>query len=78
MIHETLLEPHSLVVVDMDGDGDLDAATCAYGDRQALWFENDGRGGLQVTWWPQIRRPMTSGPSIWIWTAIWTCSLPDS
>ena len=44
VIHETLLEPHSLVVVDMDADGDLDAATCAYGDRQALWFENDGRG----------------------------------
>jgi hypothetical protein len=43
-IHESLLEPHSLVVVDMDADGDTDAATCAYGDRQALWFENDGRG----------------------------------
>ena len=44
VIHETLLEPHSLVVLDMDGDGDMDAATCAYGDRQAFWFENDGRG----------------------------------
>jgi hypothetical protein len=44
VIHETLQEPHSLVVVDMDGDGDLDAATCAYGDKQAWWFENDGRG----------------------------------
>jgi hypothetical protein len=44
IIHESLLEPHSLVVVDMDADGDTDAATCAYGDRQALWFENDGRG----------------------------------
>lgn len=44
VIHETLLEPHSLVVVDMDADGDLDAATCAYGDRQAFWFENDGKG----------------------------------
>lgn len=44
VIHESLLEPHSLVVVDMDGDGDIDAATCAYGDRQAMWFENDGRG----------------------------------
>ena len=43
VIHETLLEPHSLVVVDMDADGDLDAATCAYGDRQAMWFENDGK-----------------------------------
>ncbi len=44
VIHKTLLEPHSLVVVDMDADGDLDAATCAYGDRKAYWFENDGKG----------------------------------
>jgi hypothetical protein len=43
-IHASLLEPHSLVVVDMDGDGDTDAASCAYGDRQAWWFENDGKG----------------------------------
>jgi hypothetical protein len=43
-IHESLLEPHSLTVVDMDGDGDTDAATCAYGDKQAWWFENDGQG----------------------------------
>jgi hypothetical protein len=44
VIHESLLEPHSLVVVDMDDDGDTDAATCAYGDREAWWFENDGKG----------------------------------
>jgi hypothetical protein len=44
VMHETLLEPHSLVVVDMDADGDVDAATCAYGDRKAMWFENDGKG----------------------------------
>lgn len=43
-IHAELLEPHSLVVVDLDGDGDLDAATCAYGDKLAYWYENDGRG----------------------------------
>ena len=24
--------------------GDLDAATCAYGDKEAWWFENDGKG----------------------------------
>lgn len=46
VIHETLLEPHSLAVVDMDADGDLDAATCAYGDRKAMWFENDGKGNF--------------------------------
>ena len=43
-IHATLKEPHSLVATDMDGDGDIDAATCAYGDKQAWWFENDGKG----------------------------------
>jgi FG-GAP-like repeat len=44
VIHPTLKEPHALVVADLDGDGDLDAATCAYGDQIAAWFENDGRG----------------------------------
>ena len=28
----------------MDGDGDVDAATCAKDDQIAAWFENDGRG----------------------------------
>ena len=44
VIHDSLWEPHSLVVVDMDADGDVDVATCAYGDRRAMWFENDGQG----------------------------------
>lgn len=44
VIHATLKEPHSLAVADFDGDGDIDCATCAYGDRIAAWFENDGRG----------------------------------
>jgi hypothetical protein len=43
-IHPTLKEPHSLIVLDMDGDGDLDAATCAYGSKEAWWFENNGKG----------------------------------
>ncbi len=43
-IHSTIQEPHCLAVVDMDGDGDLDAATCAFGDKLAAWFENDGKG----------------------------------
>jgi hypothetical protein len=43
-IHASLKEPHCLIVLDMDADGDLDAATCAYGDKQAWWFENDGKG----------------------------------
>lgn len=44
VIHPTLMEPHCLAVVDMDGDGDVDAATCVYGDKVAAWFENDGKG----------------------------------
>ena len=43
-IHATLKEPHCLIVIDMDRDGDVDAATCGYGDKLAVWFENDGRG----------------------------------
>lgn len=39
-----LRSPHCLQVVDMDGDGDIDAATCAYESKVAAWFENDGRG----------------------------------
>jgi len=45
-IHPTLKEPHCLVVIDMDQDGDVDAATCAYGDKTAAWFENDGKGNF--------------------------------
>lgn len=45
-IHATLKEPHSLAVADLDGDSDMDCATCAYGDRVCAWFENDGRGNF--------------------------------
>ena len=48
VIHPDLKEPHCLVVQDLDGDGDIDAATCAYGDQIAAWFENDGRGRFQT------------------------------
>jgi hypothetical protein len=43
-IHASLKEPHSLAVQDMDGDGDVDAATCAFGDKEVWWFENNGKG----------------------------------
>ena len=43
-IDPAIKEPHSLQVVDMDADGDIDAATCAYGDKVCAWYENNGRG----------------------------------
>lgn len=43
-INPDLEFPHCLQVVDMDDDGDIDAATCAYGSQIAAWFENDGKG----------------------------------
>lgn len=45
-IHATIQEPHCLAVVDMDQDGDIDAATCAFGSKLAVWFENDGKGNF--------------------------------
>ncbi len=47
-IHANLLYPHCLQVVDMDSDGDIDAATCGYGDQLAVWFENDGKGRFKT------------------------------
>ena len=32
----------------MDDDGDIDAATCAYGSEIAAWFENDGKGKFKT------------------------------
>lgn len=43
-IDPTLDGPHCLQVLDIDGDGDIDAATCAKLDKLAVWYENDGRG----------------------------------
>ena len=39
-------EPHCLQVADIDGDGDTDAATCAYGSKLCVWYENDGSGNF--------------------------------
>lgn len=47
-INPLLQFPHCLQVLDMDGDGDVDAATCAYGSQVAAWFENDGKGRFQT------------------------------
>ena len=43
-INNDLQSPHCLQIGDIDNDGDLDAATCAYLSRKAAWFENDGKG----------------------------------
>ena len=43
-INTDLQSPHCLQIGDIDNDGDLDAATCAYLSRKAAWFENDGKG----------------------------------
>ena len=31
-----------------DGDGDVDCATCAFGDSTCAWFENDGKGNFKT------------------------------
>lgn len=46
-IDADIKEPHCLAAVDMDDDGDVDAATCAYGDQLAVWYENDGKGAFK-------------------------------
>lgn len=40
--------PHCLAVGDIDGDGDIDAVTCAKDSQIAAWFENDGQGTFQT------------------------------
>lgn len=46
-IHEIdpeMKSPHSLVLADLDGDGDLDGASCGYESKIVAWYENDGKG----------------------------------
>ena len=40
----TLRDVHCLVAVDLDGDGDVDAATVSRSGFMAAWFENNGKG----------------------------------
>ncbi|MFV0443290.1 MAG: FG-GAP repeat domain-containing protein [Planctomycetaceae bacterium] len=43
-IDADIQEPHCLQVQDIDGDGDLDAVTCAFGSKICAWYENDETG----------------------------------
>lgn len=36
--------PHSLTVADFDRDGDMDAASCGYGSKRVMWYQNNGAG----------------------------------
>ncbi|MEZ5353903.1 MAG: VCBS repeat-containing protein [Bryobacteraceae bacterium] len=45
-VNTRIVGPHSLAMGDIDGDGDLDAVTCAKDSATAAWFENDGRGNF--------------------------------
>jgi hypothetical protein len=45
-IDAEIQQPHCLAVLDMDSDGDIDVATCAYGSKLAAWYENDGSGAF--------------------------------
>jgi len=45
-IDSEMRSPHSLVLADLDGDGDLDGATCGYESKVLAIYTNDGKGSF--------------------------------
>ena len=43
-IDDAIENPHSLARGDFDHDGDVDVATCGFGSRRVMWYENNGQG----------------------------------
>lgn len=43
-IDPAIAGPHSLALADIDLDGDIDIATCAKDSKEAVWYENNGKG----------------------------------
>jgi hypothetical protein len=48
VIDRFIASPHCLITADFDQDGDIDAATCGYGDHTTVLYENDGRGNFTI------------------------------
>ncbi len=49
VIDAEIKSPHSLVLVDLDGDGDLDGASCALESKRVSIYLNDGKGKFTRT-----------------------------
>ena len=47
-IDTVIRQPHSLTVVDIDQDGDADAASCGYESKHVMLYINDGKGNFTL------------------------------
>ena len=50
VITKNLPHAYDVVLADMDGDGDLDAAAASYVGNATVWFENTGAAGWDGEW----------------------------